>query len=133
MNIPWWKPTLAGAEENLRTILRAASNEGAPWRRNIDMVDDYPDYAFIVRVGARERHVLMPGCSLDVLMGKHDHLFTPRIYIDGSSCLFEYAHSYFKSDDTDEIVDRLRASRNFRSRLGDYDFHRLLPRTEESK
>ena len=122
------KPTFAAAEENLRAILRAARNDGAPWRRDLDALDDYPDYAFIVRVGGRDRRVLMPGCSLDVLMnGLPGSLFLPRIVVDGNSWMFPHAISFFHPN-ADENAP---APRRLRSRLGDQNFHHLLPRTAE--
>ena len=128
------KPTLAAAEENLRSLLRAAGNENGPWRRNLDALDDYPDYAFLVRVGARDRRVLMPGCPLDVLMyGWPDTICTPRITVDGNTWLFKYAIDFFKPEFDGEEPDGEPASHGFRSHLLNYELQHRLPRTEESK
>ena len=125
--IPSFKPTLAAAEENLQAILRAAQNDGAAWRRDLDVLDDYPDYAFIVQVGAHQRRVLMPGCPLDVLMhGLPGTFFRPSIVVDGSSWMYPCAISFFDPQVSDE-----QAPRHLRSHLGDRHFHRLLPRTAE--
>ena len=125
------KPTLAAAEENLRALLRSAGNDSAPWRRDLSALDDYPDYAFLVRVGARDRRVLMPGCSLDVLM--YGWPETPRITVDGNTWSFKYAINFFKPEFDGEEPDNVIASRGFRSHLLNYELQRRLPRTEESK
>ena len=129
------KPTLAAAEENLRSLLRAAGNESTPWRRDLNALDDYPDYAFLVRVGACDRRVLMPGCSLDVLVnGWPETICTPRITVDGNTWLYKYAIDFFIPEFNGEEPDGGLTSRHgFRSHLLNYELQRRLPRTEESK